>query len=93
MNIKRNTKNTINEELQESKHWKSNSKGYLEEIENFLEKIKAIEEKGLRRDILMTMLRADNELTKLSEELFEVYYQKGYEDGEKDNSRDVYRNN
>ena len=73
--------------------WKSESENYLEELEIFLDKIENIEDKNLRREILTTALRIDNELTILSEKLFKKYYAKGYEDGKKNISRIIYRNN
>jgi len=93
MKLKRNNKSMVQLKKELEYNWKRNSEGYLMELDTFLEQIKNITEDELRRDILMTMLRCDEELTKLAEKLFFEYYTRGYRDGKKNNSRVIYRNN
>jgi hypothetical protein len=60
--------------------WKEKSKDYIYEIENFLDILKKVENEILRKQIIISMLRCDNELTIMAERLFDEYYKKGYED-------------
>ena len=64
MKIKNNISMEINEE------WKKNNKKYLNEIQKFLDKAENIENEELRRDIIIQMLKCDEELTKASEAKF-----------------------
>lgn len=58
--------------------WKSKNQTYLCEIQKFLDKAENIQNEALKKDIINQMLRCDNALTKLSEEMFEYYYKKGF---------------
>ena len=91
MEAERNNKSIMKVRRIKKNNWKKESADYLGELEHFLDVVTNVKEEGLRRDILMTMLRADNELTISAEKLFEQYYAKGYEDGKKDNSRSICR--
>lgn len=55
------------------KNWKSNSQKYLKELQAFLDKAENIENEELRKDIIFQMLKCDNELTILAEEMFNKY--------------------
>jgi len=68
----------------EINNWKSQSKEYLKELDSYIYKVKNIKDEGLKRDVLMNMLRCDNELTLLAEKLFCEQYAKGYADGKKE---------
>lgn len=69
MKIKNNISMEINEE------WKKNNKKYLNEIQKFLDKAENIENEELRRDIIIQMLKCDEELTKATEAKFKSYEQ------------------
>ena len=69
MKIKNNISMEINEE------WKKNNKKYLNEIQKFLDKAGNIENEELRRDIIIQMLKCDEELTKAEEAKFKSYEQ------------------
>lgn len=66
-------KNNINMKINEE--WKKNNKKYLNEIQKFLDKAENIENEELRRDIIIQMLKCDEELTKAAEEKFKSYEQ------------------
>lgn len=57
--------------------WKNENQIYLCEIQKFLDKAENIENEDLKKDIINQMLRCDQILTTLSEEMFEYYYNKG----------------
>ncbi len=59
------------------KNWKSESKTYLNEIQKFLDKLDNVENEELRREIVIQMLKCDEELTKLAEKKFQEYYEQG----------------
>ena len=59
------------------KDWKMKSKEYLIEIQKFLDKVDNIENETLRKEIIIQMLRCDEELTKIAEEKFQEYYEQG----------------
>lgn len=61
----------------EDENWKAESQKYLKELQKFLDKAENIQNEDLRKEIIFQMLRCDNELTKLAEEMFNKYYLKG----------------
>lgn len=69
MENKNNTNMKINEE------WKRKNKKYLNELQKFLDKAENIENEALRKDIIIQMLKCDEELTKTAEEEFKKYDQ------------------
>lgn len=68
-------KNNINMIIE--KDWKTKSKEYLIELQKFLDKVENIENEVLRKEIIIQMLRCDEELTRIAEEKFEEYYEQG----------------
>ena len=69
----RRKRNTINMEI--DREWKKKSKSYLRELQKFLDKADNIENEALKRDVIMQMLKCDDELTKLAEEKFQEYFE------------------
>ncbi len=69
MNFRKNK----NMESVENRNWKANGQKYLKELQAFLDKVENIENEELRKDIIFQMLRCDNELTLLAEEVFKKY--------------------
>ena len=71
-----------------SENWKANSDKYLKELQSFLDKAENIQNEDLKKEVIFQMLKCDNELTVLAEEMFETYYLKGKnlirEDSEED---------
>lgn len=63
----------------ENENWKANSQKYLKELQAFLDKAENIQDEELRKEIIFQMLKCDNELTILAEEMFNNYYMKGKE--------------
>lgn len=59
------------------KNWKQESKSYLLEMQNFLDKMENIKDEILRKEIIIQMLKCDEELTKLAEKKFYEYYEQG----------------
>ena len=57
----------------ENENWKANSQKYLKELQAFLDKAENIENEELRKEVIFQMLKCDNELTLLAEEMFEKY--------------------
>lgn len=55
----------------EYKNWKANSQKYLKELQAFLDKVENIENEELRKEIIFQMLKCDNALTLLAEEMFD----------------------
>ena len=72
MNKKRNN---INMEI--DKEWKKENKAYLKELQKFLDKADNIENEELKREIIIQMLKCDDELTKTAEKKFKEYYEQG----------------
>lgn len=68
----------------ENKNWKADSPKYLKELQIFLDKAENIQNEELRKEIIFQMLKCDNELTILAEEMFKNYYEKGKEKLEED---------
>ena len=56
-----------------NENWKANSQKYLKELQSFLDKAENIENEELRKEVIFQMLKCDNELTLLAEEMFEKY--------------------
>ena len=69
MNFRKN-KNMENSEYE---NWKSNGQKYLKELQAFLDKSESIENEEVRKEIIFQMLKCDNELTLLAEEMFNKY--------------------
>lgn len=69
---KRNTRN-----MEIDKEWKKKSKTYLRELQKFLDKADNIQNEDLKRDIIIQMLKCDEELTKLAEQKFQEYFKQG----------------
>ena len=68
-------RNNINMKI--DKEWKKESKQYLSELQKFLDKVDNIENKELKNNIIIQMLKCDDELTKLAEKKFKEYYEQG----------------
>lgn len=68
-------RNNINMKI--DKEWKKESKEYLKEIQKFLDKADNIENQELKNEIIIQMLKCDDELTKLAEKKFKEYYEQG----------------
>ena len=66
-------KNNNMESKDNKKSWKSNSSKYLKELQAFLDKAESIENEELRKEIIFQMLKCDNELSLLAEEMFKKY--------------------
>ena len=64
--------NNINMKIQED--WKKESKKYLTEMQKLLDKLENIENEELRKEIIIQILKCDQELTKLAEKKFKEYY-------------------
>ena len=67
----------INMKEIENENWKASSPKYLKELQMFLDTAENIQNEELRKEIVFQMLKCDNELTKLAEEMFNKYYLKG----------------
>ena len=59
--------------------WKKESKKYLTEMQKLLDKLENIENEELRKEIIIQILKCDQELTKLAEKKFKEYYNQGKE--------------
>ena len=68
----------------EDENWKASSLKYLKELQTFLDKAENIQNEDLRKEIIFQMLKCDNELTLVAEEMFNKYYIKGKEKTEED---------
>ena len=60
-------RNNIDMEI--DKKWKTESEAYLNAIQKFLDKAENIENEELREEIIIQMLKCDEELTKLAEKI------------------------
>ena len=60
------------------KNWKASSQKYLRELQAFLDKAENIEDEELRKEIIFQMIKCDNELTLLAEEMFKKLKNKSY---------------
>lgn len=67
--------NNINMEINED--WKKESKRYMEELQKFLDKAENIENQELKNEIIIQMLKCDNELTKLANKKIKQSYEQG----------------
>jgi len=80
--ILRNTKHMEN---LEKRSWKANGQKYLKELQAFLDKAENIENEEIRKEIIFQMLKCDNELTLLAENIFDKYKkEKSLKDNEDD---------
>ena len=70
-------------EIDNKSNWKKKSQKYLLELECFLDKAQSIKDDNLRNEIIIQMLKCDNELTLLAEEIFKEEYSKGFLEGKK----------
>ena len=68
-------------EIDNKSNWKKKSQKYLLELECFLDKAQSIKDDNLRNEIIIQMLKCDNELTILAEQIFDEKYSKGLEEG------------
>ena len=80
----KNFKNNNMKKIDKNENWKANSQKYLKELQMFLDKAENIQNEELRKEIIFQMLKCDNELTLLAEEMFNKYYLKGKEKLEDD---------
>lgn len=64
---------------QENRQWKEENDKYLEELQLFFDIVDRITDTHLKQKIVSQMLRCDNILTEIAEEMFLCYYQKGYQ--------------
>ena len=72
------TKNMMKKiEKLENENWKASSQKYLKELQAFLDKAENIQNEDLKKEIIFQMLKCDNELTILAEEMFVKYYEEG----------------
>ena len=72
------TKNMMKKiEKFENENWKASSQKYLKELQAFLDKAENIQNEDLKKEIIFQMLKCDNELTILAEEMFAKYYEEG----------------
>ena len=70
-------------EIDENKgleNWKSQNKKYLFELEKFLDRADSIKDEELKKEIIIQMLKVDNELTIFAEEMFQKMYERGIQD-------------
>lgn len=58
-------------------NWKTKNERYILEIEKFLDTAQSIKDENLRQDIIIQMLKCDNELTISAEKTFEEKYNLG----------------
>lgn len=61
-------KHTNNTNMELDEDWKKEGKRYLQELQKFLDKAENIENEELRKEIIIQMLKCDDELTKLANE-------------------------
>ena len=73
--------------MENEKNWKKRSKKYLIELEHFLDMAESIKDEDLRRNVIIQMLKCDDELTKLAEKIFEEKYNEGIEIGKNTNNK------
>lgn len=70
-------KTTNNKNMEIKENWKKENKLYLKEIQKFLDIAENIENKELREEIIIQMLKCDEQLTKMAEEKFKNYCEQG----------------
>lgn len=61
-------KHTNNTNMKLDEDWKKEGKRYLQELQKFLDKAENIENEELRKEVIIQMLKCDDELTKLANE-------------------------
>jgi len=61
-------KHTDNTNMELDEDWKKEGKRYLQELQKFLDKAENIENEELRKEVIIQMLKCDDELTKLANE-------------------------
>jgi len=66
-----------NTNMEIKNNWKTESKAYLKELQKFLDKADNIENEELKNEIIIQMLKCDEELTKLAEKKFQEFYRQG----------------
>lgn len=59
--------------MEKEREWKEKGKAYLNEMQKFLDKAENIKNEELKEEIIIQMLKCDEELTKLAEEKFKEY--------------------
>jgi hypothetical protein len=57
----------------ENRNWKGNGQKYLKELQAFLDKAENIKDEELRKEVIFQMLKCDNELTILAEDMLKKY--------------------
>lgn len=80
--LKKEKPNVLQEEIKLSK-WKAADTEYLNQLQRMLDRMDNISDPELKKSIIYETLRCDALLTKLSEDLFEDYYLKGYQEAKK----------
>ncbi len=70
-------KKTNNKDMKIKEDWKKENKIYLRELQKFLDKAENIENEELKNEIIIQMLKCDEQLTKMAEEQFKSYYEQG----------------
>ena len=58
------------ENMIESREWKEKNKKYLKELQRFFDRVDNVEDEELRKSIIYQMLRCDQVLTDIAEEMF-----------------------
>ena len=66
-----------NKDMKIKEDWKKENKIYLRELQKFLDKAENIENEELKNEIIIQMLKCDEQLTKMAEEQFKSYYEQG----------------
>lgn len=61
------TKEKISEETPKKRDWKEQNKGYLRQLQKFLDVADNIEREDLKRSVIAEMLKCDMILTELAE--------------------------
>lgn len=61
----------------QTKKWKESNKEYLKELQAFLDAVENVKNKELRDSIRYHMLKCDDIVTTLAEDMFSVYYEEG----------------
>lgn len=70
-------KKTNNKDMKIKEDWKKENKIYLRELQKFLDKAENIENEELKNEIIIQMLKCDEQLTKMAEQQFKSYYEQG----------------
>ena len=75
--------NMKNNQLIQNRDWKEKDKNYLKELQIFFDRADNVADDELKNSIIRQMLRCDNALTEVSENMFIKYYEKGYNEAKK----------